>query len=245
MNPGSAAAAGVAAADLFSKVSVGRISERIVEQIRLLLQRGQLRPGDRLPAERDLCVRFGASRVSVREALRVLEASGLVEIRVGARGGAFVTAPGSDRIGAGLADLISLSASSAAHVTEVRLILETGIVPLVCQRATEQDLADLAEIGQRSEEALRTTGHSPALSAEFHIRVARATHNPAIAMLAESLRSLLLITLQQAKQLAPAMGRRGAAEHRRFVAAVGTGDCEAATRIMREHLERTARRLEQ
>lgn len=244
MSEGSDAAAGAAPADLFSKVGVGRISELIVAQIRLLLRRGELRPGDRLPAERDLCERFGVSRVTVREALRVLEASGLVEIRVGARGGAFVTAPGSDRIGTGLADLISLSVSSAAHVTEVRLILETGIVPLVCQRATAQDLADLAEICQRSEETLRTTGHSPALSAEFHIRVAQATHNPAIVALAESLRGPLLMSLQQAQQLAPAMGRLGTQEHRRFVAAVGSGDCEAAARIMREHLARTARRLE-
>ena len=84
---------------LFSPVSMGRISEVIVEQIRLLMRQGQLKPGDRLPPERDLCERFGVSRVTVREALRMLESSGLVEIRVGARGGAFVTAPSSNRVG--------------------------------------------------------------------------------------------------------------------------------------------------
>src|ERR1700753_2073777 len=87
---------------LFSRVSVGRISEIIVDQIRLLMRQGQLKPGDRLPPERDLCERCGVSRVTVREALRMLESSGLVEIRVGARGGAFVTAPSSDRVGEGL-----------------------------------------------------------------------------------------------------------------------------------------------
>src|SRR6201996_355510 len=116
--------------ELFSRVSVGRSSDLIVEQIRLLMRQGQLRPGDRLPPERDLCERFGVSRVTVREALRMLESSGLVEIRVGARGGAFVTAPSSDRVGEGLTDLLSLSVITTTDITEIRMVLETGIVPL-------------------------------------------------------------------------------------------------------------------
>ena len=171
-----------AQAGLFSRVSVGRISEIIVEQIRLLMRQGQLKPGDRLPPERDLCERFGVSRVTVREALRMLESSGLVEIRVGARGGAFVTVPSSDRVGEGLADLLTLSVISAADVTEVRMILETGIVPLVCERATEEDLADLESICARSEAAITAGDYSMDMSLEFHIRVAQATHNPAVVM---------------------------------------------------------------
>src|ERR1700722_11471825 len=118
----------LAGQDIFRPVSTGRISEIIVDQIRVLMRQGQLKPGDRLPPERDLCERFGVSRVTVREALRMLESSSLVEIRVGARGGAFVTAPSSNRVGEGLADLLTLSVVSAANVTEVRLILEVGIV---------------------------------------------------------------------------------------------------------------------
>src|ERR1700753_1104716 len=167
---------------LFSKASVGRISEIIVEQIRLLMRQGQLRPGDRLPPERDLCERFGVSRVTVREALRMLESSGLVEIRVGARGGAFVTAPSSDRVGEGLTDLLSLSVITTTDITEIRMVLETGIVPLVCERDTEEDLAGRDAICQQAEAAL-AAGESPVdLSMEFHLRVAQATHNPAIAM---------------------------------------------------------------
>src|ERR1700761_8375595 len=188
---------------LFSRVSVGRISEIIVDQIRLLMRQGQLKPGDRLPPERDLCERFGVSRVTVREALRKLESAGLVEIRVGARGGAFVTAPSSNRVGEGLADLLTLSVISAADVTEVRLILEVGIVPLVCERATEQDLSDLEKICQRSEEALRERDYAMEMSLEFHTRVAEATHNPALSMLVESFRGPILMSLQEAKNAAP------------------------------------------
>src|ERR687895_639413 len=114
-------------ADLFNPVNDRRISELIVDQVRLLIRQGDLTAGDRLPAERELCERFGVSRVTVREALRVLEANGLVDIRVGARGGAFVTAPSSRLVGAGITDLITLSTLSAAEVTETRMVLELGI----------------------------------------------------------------------------------------------------------------------
>jgi GntR family transcriptional regulator, transcriptional repressor for pyruvate dehydrogenase complex len=228
---------------LFNRVSVGRISEIIVEQIRLLMRQGQLKPGDRLPPERDLCERFGVSRVTVREALRMLESSGLVEIRVGARGGAFVTAPSSDRVGENLADLLTLSVISAADVTEVRMILEVGIVPLVCERATEEDLADLERICERSEEALRADDYSMDMSLAFHIRVAQATHNPAVVMLVESFRGPILMSLQQAHEAAPEMGGLGTTEHERFIEAVRRRDADTASQIMQEHLTRTAHRL--
>src|SRR5580693_4608155 len=221
--------------ELFSRVSVGRISEIIVEQIRLLMRQGQLKPGDRLPPERDLCERFGVSRVTVREALRLLESSGLVEIRVGARGGAFVTAPSSDRVGEGLADLLTLSVIRAADVTEVRMILEVGIVPLVCERATEEDLADLREICERSEQALGEGHYTMDMSLEFHTRVAAAAHNPAVSMLVESFRGPILMSLEQAKSAAPEMGKLGTQVHERFIEAVGRRDAEAATTIMAHH----------
>src|ERR1700684_1480704 len=178
----------LAKSDIFSPVSMGRISEVIVEQVRELMRSGQVKLGDRLPAERELCERFGVSRVTVREALRMLESAGLVEIRVGARGGAFVTAPTSNRVGEGLADLLTLSVISAANVTAVRLILEVGIVPLVCERATEDDLAELEKICERSEAALRDGDYTMDMSLKFHAAVARATHNPALVMLVESFR---------------------------------------------------------
>jgi len=229
---------------LFGKVSVGRMSEVIVDQIRDLMRDGHLRPGDRLPAERDLCERFGVSRVTMREALRMLESAGLVEIRVGARGGAFVTAPSSSRVGEGLADLLTLSVIGAADVTEVRMILEVGIVPLVCERATEDDLAALEKICERSEAALHDGEYSMDMSLEFHTAVAQATHNPALVMLVESFRGPILMSLQQAKDAAPEMGTLGTKEHEGFIEAVRRRDADEASRIMREHLARTAQRVQ-
>jgi DNA-binding FadR family transcriptional regulator len=229
--------------DLFTPVSLGRVSEVIVEQIRLLIRQGRLHPGDRLPSERDMCETFGVSRVTVREALRVLEAGGLVEIRVGARGGAFVTAPSRDRVGAGLADLVRLSPMTAAEVTEARLVFELGIVPMVVSRATDEDLADLRQLCREQQAALAGDGDSARLAARFHVRVAAATHNPAVEMLVHSFHGPLLDSLEETREITTTAGQRGAREHLDFVKAVGNRDVEGATRIMGRHLGRAGRRV--
>jgi GntR family transcriptional repressor for pyruvate dehydrogenase complex len=229
--------------DLLSRVSVGRISEVIVDQIRLLIRSGQLTAGDRLPSERELCERFGVSRVTVREALRVLEANGLVDIRVGARGGAFVTAPSSRMVGEGIADLLSLSSLSALEVTEARMVFELGLVPLACERATEEDIAALYEICDRSDAALEADDYPLTLSAEWHSRLAFCTHNRAIALLAESLHDPMIRSLQEARSTEPTHGRGGVEEHRPLVDALAARDAERAIELMRVHLTRTATRV--
>ncbi|GAA3156383.1 FadR/GntR family transcriptional regulator [Blastococcus jejuensis] len=229
--------------DLFSAVSVGRVSQVIVDQIRTLIRQGRLRPGDRLPSERDLCERFGVSRVTVREALRVLEAGGLIDVRVGARGGAFVTTPTNARLGEGLADLLQLSPLTAAEVTEARMVFELGIVPLVVERATEEDLVALERLCEDQQTALDDQRYTMEMSAEFHVRVAASTHNKAVEMLVQSFHGPLLMSLKEAQIAAPLMGHRGAHEHLDFVHAVRRRDVAAAEAIMRTHIDRTATRL--
>lgn len=229
--------------ELYTAVSASRMSEAIVERIRTLIRTARLRPGDRLPSERDLGARMGVSRVTVREALRVLEASGLVEVRVGARGGAFVSAPSSARLGTGLADLISLSPLTGAEVTEARQVFEIGIVPMVVARATDADIADLREMVARHQSALRDGEYGMAMSAAFHVRVAACTHNAAIEMLVHSFHGPLLMSLREAQAAAPRMGQRGTAEHRDLVEAIAARDAARAQRIMSTHLRRTARRV--
>ncbi|MEE1671819.1 FadR/GntR family transcriptional regulator [Streptomyces sp. NPDC003631] len=239
-NPVKAAAP---AEGLFKAVSSSRVSQLIVDQIRMLLKEERLQPGDRLPSERELCTQFGVSRVTVREALRSLEASGLVEIRLGARGGAFVTAPSSRRVGEGLADLLSLSPLTATEVTEARLVFELGIVPLIVERATEEDLDALRALCDEHAEAVKQGTYDMEMSADFHTRVAACTHNGAIEMLVQSFHGPLLMSLREAQSIEPQMGHRGSKEHRKFVEAIAARDAEAATEIMRTHLQRTASRV--
>jgi GntR family transcriptional regulator, transcriptional repressor for pyruvate dehydrogenase complex len=229
--------------DIYQAVSTNRMSEAIVDQIRGLIRDARLRPGDRLPSERDLGERTGVSRVTVREALRVLEASGLIEIRVGAKGGAFVTAPSTAKIGTGLADLITLSPLTATEITEARRVFEMGIVPLVVERATEQDITELREMVKQHQAALRDGEYTMPLSAAFHVRFAASTHNTAVEMLVRSFHGPLLMSLREAQVAAPLMGHKGTAEHRELVEAVAARDAERAQEIMRRHLRRTARRV--
>jgi DNA-binding FadR family transcriptional regulator len=234
---------GEASPGLFNRINPGRISGIIVDQIRLLMRQGQLQPGDRLPAERELCEDFGVSRVTVREALRVLEANGLVEIRVGARGGAFVRSPSKERVGEGILDYLTMTSVTSGDVTELRMVLELGIIPLVCERATEDDVEDLLALCHRAREALAGGTYEMSMSVEFHTRVAQCAHNGAIELLLPSLQGPLLMSLQEAQQVAPEMGRRGVQEHLAFVEAVRDHKVDEAVDIMRAHLERTAARV--
>ena len=226
---------------MFEPVSNGRVSTEIVERIKAAIRGGALVPGDQLPAERDLTKQLGVSRVSVRDALRMLEANGLIEVRVGARGGAFVTAPAPQLVGESLADMLLLADVGAADVTEVRMIFELGLLELACERATEADVAALHEICDRADAAPE---YDPALSAEFHTMLARCTHNEALALFALALQAPLASSLQRARAADPQAGRVGALEHRAIAVAIGARDAETARRIMAEHLGRTASRVQ-
>src|SRR6266700_5668340 len=128
---------------LVSPVSTGRVSAKIVGRIKAAIRQGKLAPGDQLPPERDLTKQLGVSRVSVRDALRMLEAHGLIEVKVGARGGAFVTAPAPKLVGEGIADMLFLASVSAADVTEARMVFELGMLEIACERADDEDIAAL------------------------------------------------------------------------------------------------------
>ena len=223
---------------MFVPVNVGRASNLVADQIRLLIHDGRLSPGDRLPCERQLSEQFGVSRAVVREALRGLEANGLVTVKLGARGGAFVTAPTIQQVGDGIADLLTVSVTGPEEVAEARHMFELSIVPLVCERADEQDLADLLEICDRAAAVLESGAECrTGLCADFHIRVARATHNSAIEMLARSLHGQFLTSLAGAQESGAATaGRVSIREHRNFVLAVQCGNCKAARAMMSEHL---------
>jgi DNA-binding FadR family transcriptional regulator len=172
----------------------------------------------------------------------VLEATGLLAIRVGAHGGAFLTSPTTERLSEGLADLISVSTLTAANVTEARIIVELGILPLAVERATDEDIAALFEMVDDAEQELEAGAYDVEMSAAFHIRVAQCTHNPAIAMLVQSFHGPLLMSLAEAHQSAP-MNSRGIDEHRKLSQAIKDRDLAAAREIATTHLDRTARRI--
>lgn len=224
-------------AGLFEPMPAVRTSAAIVTQIRSLIRSGQLPIGSRLPAERELCERLGVSRLSLREALRVLESCGLIEVRLGSHGGAFVTAPTIGSAGQGMTDLLSTSGLSAVDVTEARTLFELGVVlPLAVERATETDVRELRALCDEEERARNEGSYNVAVSFGFHLQLAIASHNPAVSMIMESFREAILMSMREANH----EGNQGADEHRAIVDAVERGDTESASRIMAAHLRRTA-----
>jgi GntR family transcriptional repressor for pyruvate dehydrogenase complex len=228
---------------VFTPVRTSRVSGAVVHQIKQAIRDGQLGPGDQLPPERDLTQQLGVSRVSVRDALRTLEAHGLIEVRVGARGGAFVTAPAPELVGEGLANMLLLASITPAEVTEARRVFELAMLDLACERATEDDLEALDEICVRAEDALASGEYDVKLSAEFHARLARCTHNAAVALFTETLHDAVVASLEEARRADPTAGAAGVAEHRALVAAIRERDAARAREIMVEHLGRTAARV--
>lgn len=226
---------------IFEPVSTGRVSTEIVDQIERAIDAGQLTIGDRLPSERDLTERFGVSRTTVRDALRILEAQGLIEVRLGARGGAFVTAPEPAQVSATLGRMLMFASVEPAELEEARRVLELAVIDLACRRVTDDDIEALSAICDEAQASIAAGDFDVRLSVRFHARLARAAHNRALDLLLNSFQGAVLLTLMRARDATPTHGLRGLAEHRQLIEALGTGDQPAASKIMRDHLARTAR----
>lgn len=109
----------------FEPIAMGRVSTKIVGQVERAIDSGWLELGDRLPSERELSQQLGASRTTVRDALRILETQGLVEVRLGAHGGAFVTVPEPAQIGEMLGRMLMLAAVEPAELEEARRVFSS------------------------------------------------------------------------------------------------------------------------
>ena len=244
MTSGAAARSAAPPNDIYRRITTDRASDQVLEQLQTLIRDGRLKAGDRLPASTELANEFGVGRSTVREALRGLQASGMVTIKVGARGGAYVTEPTGRHIGQRILDMLTLSSVADTDVIEARHILELNVIPLVCERATDDDIEDLLASCDRSTE-MATHGSCPlTMAAGFHCGVAKASHNAAIALLAGSFYQYELGLAVPVDDQHPESGLAAQQAHRRLVAAIADRDVEKAMRIMDSHLRGIAREVQ-
>lgn len=159
----------------FRPISPKKISAQIAEQIRSSILAGEFSPGDKLPPERELAEMFGASRPSVREALNLLNSSGLVMSYQG--GGTIVKSLVETSAGNSLSDLIKGEQERALDVIEVRKCMEAWTSYYAAQRALPDDLRKMEKIVAEMERNLEGMKPSQDLDANFHIIIAQATHN--------------------------------------------------------------------
>ena len=209
-----------------------RIYEAVVEQLGQLVREGKLKPGDRLPTERELAAQFRVSRASLREALRGLELRGLVASRQGS--GTFIAGVDPEellRAFNGLTD----QEQSLREIFEVRFLLEPPIAALAAQRATPYDLGRLeAALRQQEERVLRDQSGAEA-DVAFHSALAEATHNQALLQLGAALVGVLAPSRDTRLQT-PRRSQISLRSHQGILEAVKAGDAEAARRGMEAHI---------
>jgi GntR family transcriptional repressor for pyruvate dehydrogenase complex len=224
----------------------GRVSETIVHRIKKQISDGRLAAGQRLPAERDMAKQFSTSRVSVREAYRSLEELGLLQIRRGAEGGAFVMKVNHEPVMRSLSLVLGMNRTPHAELTEARMLIEPPIARLAAQRAQPVDIAELEEELIREEEgAHRRGGPFRSTRSQFHRLVAKCAGNFPMTVLMNALADL---TADAASVLDPDVRarhqRKNCQFHRALFDAIKAHDEDAAYSVMVQHVNDIQRRVD-
>lgn len=218
-------------------IKTRKIYEEIVEQIRDLVANGDLKPGDRLPSERDLVERLQVSRASIREALSALEMMGLLEVRSGE--GTFVRKLRSESVVAPLAWMLTMEKGTVLELLEVRKILEVQAVSIAAERADEADIRELFA----ALESMRSELNSPASDGtsdhRFHYAITRATKNKIMIRLMDTMSDLMQYMLKTSRaklyegKYTPALLFQ---EHMGIYGAIKGKDSRKARELMLHHL---------
>ena len=219
---------------VYKLVRTSRLYEQIVQQIEESIVKGVLKPGDQLPAERELAQRFGVSRTAVREAVKALREKGLVEAYSGR--GTFITDGTTQAVRQSL-DLITKigQPEGSTQLAEVRAILEPEIAAFAAIRIQEPELATMREAVAVMDRAGADPDAYIEADLDFHLALAEAAANPIILSLIDSIVGLLR---EQRLRIFKVSGgpERGQIHHKNILAAVERHDPENAREAMREHL---------
>lgn len=221
-----------------NRIARTSVSDEIIAQIVDLIARGQLKPGQRLPAERELCKQFGVGRTSLREALRSLAVMGILEGRVG--DGTFVSIDNEKYLKNAFQLGLLFDHKCVQDLIETRLMLESQTAFWATQRATKEDLAELEQTLEGMAETFDQPEQYLALDVQFHLGIARATHNTILYSLLGTIRSYLQEWMKGSlAESAAGMGRRAELslqEHKKIVAALSQGQAEQASAAMNAHI---------
>ena len=213
-----------------------KLFEQVAEHLEREILEGKLKPGDRLPPERDLQARFGVGRPAIREALITLQRSGLLEISNGMP--ARVAQPSVEGIVAGMIPAVRqmlTGADGQRQLQGVRLFMEIGLVRYAAVSATPEDLAKLKEALDANRETIGNVEGFIRTDVAFHFVFAEIIRNPAFVALHDAM-SMWLLQQRQIALQEPDEDRRGYEAHARIYAAVAARDPDAAEAAMRDHL---------
>ena len=211
------------------------MSTQIVAQVRDALFAKELRPGDFLGTEKDLADRFSVSRIVARDALRTLEAQGIVDIKVGAGGGARISQGNTRLFAEALAVQLDLAGVSVAEIMDAQRAIECLAAELAAVNATADDIARLHALNAENERQIDNPVACTRLGREFHLAVAEASHNRVLVV--------QLISLQhvswpaQNPTLTPQVAHRILDVHKELASLIEIRDPAGARRLMDDHFK--------
>lgn len=226
-------------ADWIRPIKAQRAFEEILDQLEHALLTGRLAAGGRLPPERDFAAALGVSRASVREAIRVMEALGLVDINRGPAGAVLRKEPRN-----AFAEILRLHLAlghySWASIIELRTILESWSFAHAAERADELLLAELSDLVQRMTEPGIDPSKFLELDMAFHSQVVSASDNPLIAGILEGCSAVIRKGMFEGITAGvwPETARQLIEDHRELYDLVARGDADAASLGVREHIRR-------
>jgi len=217
---------------MFKSIKHTRVSDEIANQIKTLISEGRLKPGDRLPPERELIKEFGVSRPSLREALNSLVAMGFLEVK-GRR--TVIKSVASDSVQNPLSLLIKADTQKIFDLIEVRKALEAWGAFLAAQRATEEDIKRLENILEAMRKAFERGRPWEKQDADFHLAIAQATHNTIQTHMMATLYDLLRESVARVFK-DPSKVKKLLDHHHRIFSAIKSHSPEKARERTLEHL---------
>lgn len=226
----------------FDQVDRRRYSEQVVESIKTEILSNRVAVGDKLPGEQELTHHFNISRTVVREAIRVLEESGLVEIRKGPKGGIFVTHSFHKPMSISLKSLIDHGQTTIGDLFQVRALIEPHAAFEAAKNASPKDLQALHALIDDSFSHLDDPLLLKANNIRFHLLLAKAAGNPVLSLLMESVVELVT---EFAKDFSDhPFGRQSVRTHKKLLSLIETGRADEAKRLISREIEGVRNRLE-
>jgi GntR family transcriptional regulator, transcriptional repressor for pyruvate dehydrogenase complex len=217
----------------FEVVRKNKVYEEVAQQIeRLILKK--LRPGDKLPSERELAEILKVSRSSIRDAIRGLELRGLVEPRQGA--GTIVRESAAEPLANPFASALKRRKEMVSELLDFRKMLEPPLAARAATHASADEISEMEEILQRQETKHSQGEPAVAEDAEFHYSVALASGNSVVLKVLDIIMDLLRDTRERSLQV-EGRPQKSLAGHRRILAAIKRHDAEGAKSAMRRHIE--------
>lgn len=225
-----------------SRIRRTTAADEVFKSLHGLIVSGELRPGDRLPSQRELAERFEVSRSTLREAIHKLMALGFVAPRQGV--GTLVASGDPLKYMTSLEDHFLLDGVSAGEFLEARMVIETAVARLAVERASAEQRAGLWEVLRRQAEAIesRALEDFSRLDTEFHLALARCSGNRVLVKLEETILDLLRQFIRKVSDL-PGAVEDALEFHRGIAKAVQAGDSQEAERVMVSHLADVAHRI--